>query len=117
MDIESIRSYCLSLPHVTEGFQWGNNLLFRVGGKIFALIDMDPPPPNRLSFKCTPEECAELIEREGIIPAPYFARNHWVTLQWLDALTSSEIRRLLENSYQLVHAKLSRKVKAQLEQA
>jgi predicted DNA-binding protein (MmcQ/YjbR family) len=114
MDIESIRSFCRSLPHATEGMQWGENLLFRVGGKMFALIDLDRPTPNRLAFKCTPEEFAELIEIEGIIPAPYAARYHWVTLERLDALDASEIERLIRDSYNMVFAKLPKKVKAQL---
>src|SRR5579859_2536941 len=85
MDIESLRRYCLSLPHATEGIQWGNNLLFRIGAKMFAIAALDQTPVT-LSFKCTPEEFAELTEREGIIPAPYLARNSWVMLESLDAL-------------------------------
>lgn len=115
MDIESIRQFCLSLPHATEDIQWEHDLLFRVGGKIFAIIGLDPLAPNRLSFKCTPEQYAELIEWEGIIPAPYLARYHWVTLEHPDVLSSSELKRLIENSYRLVFDRLPRKVKAQLQ--
>jgi len=115
MDIESIRSYCLLFPHATEDIQWGNNLLFRVAGKMFAIVDMDTPP-SRLSFKCTSEEYAELIEMEGIIPAPYLARYNWVTLARLDALEAPEIKRFIRNSYDMVFAKLSKKVKRQLGQ-
>jgi predicted DNA-binding protein (MmcQ/YjbR family) len=79
MDIDSIRNYCLSLPHATEDVQWGNDLLFRISGKIFAGMSLDPP--HSLSFKCTPEKFDELIEFEGIIPAPYTARNKWVMLE------------------------------------
>lgn len=115
MDIELIRRFCLSLPHATEDIQWGHNLLFRVGGKMFAIIDLDPLTPNRLSFKCTPEQYAELIEREDIVPAPYLARYHWVMLEHPDVLSSSELKRLIENSYRLVFDRLPRKVKAQLQ--
>jgi predicted DNA-binding protein (MmcQ/YjbR family) len=68
MDIEAIRKYCLSMPHATEDIQWGNNLLFRIRKKMFAVVSLDQTPPG-VSFKCTPEEFAELMEREGIIPA------------------------------------------------
>lgn len=115
MDVESIRHFCLSLPRATEDIQWGDDLLFRVGGKIFAIIDLNPQTPTRLSFKCTPEQYAELIEHEGIIPAPYLARYHWVTLERLDILSSSELKRFIENSYLLVFDRLPRKVKAQLQ--
>lgn len=112
MDLDSIRTYCLSLPHATEDIQWGNDLLFRISGKIFAGISLDPP--HSLSFKCTPEKFDELIELEGIIPAPYSARNKWVMLERLDALTDRELKSLIENSYQMIFAKLTKKAQAEL---
>jgi len=66
------------------------------------------------SFKCTPEEFAELIEREGITPAAYMARNHWVTLENFDVLPRAELNRLIHDSYRMVTAKLPKKVKTQL---
>ena len=114
MDIESVRSYCLSLPHVTEGIQWDDDLLFRIGGKIFAVVNLDAASPYRLSFKCTPERFEELIECDGIIPAPYMARNKWVTLQRLDALDDAEITSLIRDSYTMVFSKLPKRLQAQL---
>lgn len=69
MDIETLRRYCLSMPRATEDIQWGNNLLFRIGGKMFAIAALDQTPVC-ISFKCAPEEFMELIERESIVPAP-----------------------------------------------
>jgi len=112
MNIDSIRDYCLSMPHATEDVQWGNDLLFRISGKIFAAINLDPP--NQLSFKCTPEKFDELIELDGIIPAPYTARNKWVMLETLDALPDREIKSLIGNSYQMIFSKLTRKAQAAL---
>jgi predicted DNA-binding protein (MmcQ/YjbR family) len=112
MDIDSIRSYCLSFPHATEDIQWGNDLLFRISGKIFAGMSLDPP--HSLSFKCTPEKFDELIELEGVIPAPYVARNKWVMLERLDALSDVEIKRLIRVSYEMIFAKLTRKAQAEL---
>jgi predicted DNA-binding protein (MmcQ/YjbR family) len=112
MDIDSIRNYCLSLPHATEDIQWGNDLLFRISGKIFAGMSLDPP--HSLSFKCTPEKFDELIEFEGIIPAPYTARNKWVMLERLDALNDVEIKRLIKNSYEMIFSKLPKKTQAEL---
>lgn len=115
MDIDSIRNYCLSLPHATEDIQWGNDLLFRISGKIFAGMSLDPP--HSLSFKCTPEKFDELIEMEGIIPAPYTARNKWVMLERLDALSDSETKNLIKNSYKMIFAKLTKKAQAELSAA
>ena len=66
MDIESVRSFCLSLPHVDEKVQWGNDLLFRIGEKMFAVVALEPSHGVLLSFKCTPEKFAELVEQDGL---------------------------------------------------
>jgi predicted DNA-binding protein (MmcQ/YjbR family) len=113
MDIETLRRYCLSLPHATEGIQWGNNLLFRIDRKMFAIVALERTPVS-ISFKCTPEEFAELTEREGITPAPYLARNNWVMLESLDALPRAELKRLIRDSYAMVAAKLPKKMLAEL---
>jgi predicted DNA-binding protein (MmcQ/YjbR family) len=115
MDVESVRKFCLSLPHVTEDVQWGSDLLFRIGNKMFAVVALDAATDHRMSFKCTPEVFAELTEREGIVPAPYVARYHWVALERFDALPERELKELLKNAYQLIREKLPRKAKVQLD--
>jgi predicted DNA-binding protein (MmcQ/YjbR family) len=111
MDLENIRQYCLAMPHATERVQWGNDLLFCIGEKIFAVAGLDAKYPTKLSFKCTPEKFAELVELEGIVPAPYVARYHWVALEDLNALPARDLKDLLKNAYQLVHDKLPKKVR------
>ena len=115
MDLEQIRKYCLSLPHATERVQWGNDLLFCIGGKMFAVATLDAKYSTKLSFKCTPEKFAELVECENIIPAPYVARYHWVALEDWNALSQKELKGLLKTAYQLVHDKLPKKVRSGLE--
>jgi predicted DNA-binding protein (MmcQ/YjbR family) len=115
MDIESVRSFCLSLPHADEKVQWGNDLLFRIGEKMFAVAALEPSHGVALSFKCTPEKFAELVELQGVIPAPYMARHHWVGLQRFDSLPDRELKPLLTNAYNLVLEKLPKKVRASLE--
>ena len=114
MDIESVRKFCLSLPHTTEGVQWGNNLLFRIGNKIYLLMDLDAGPLC-MSLKCTPEKFHELVEQEDIVPAPYLARNHWVALKTFDALPARELKDLIRNSYDLVKSKLPKKLARSLD--
>lgn len=114
MDIESVRKFCLSLPHVTEDVQWQSDLLFRIGGKMFAVIGLEPSSDHCMSFKCTPEKFAELTEQPGIVPAPYVARYHWVALERFDALPASELKELLPIAYQLILEKLPRKTRAAL---
>ena len=102
------------MPHATEKVQWGNDLVFKIGEKMFAVVGLEPKHDTKLSFKCTPEKFAELVEHKGIIPAPYVARYHWVALQNLDALPARELKELLKTAYQLVHDKLPPKVRKQL---
>jgi predicted DNA-binding protein (MmcQ/YjbR family) len=113
MDIEWIRNYCLSLPHTTEDIQW-ESLLFRIARKIYVTASPDGTGTSLLCFKCTPEEYAELIEIDGIVPAPYMARNHWVSLTRLDALPRAEIRRRILQSYELVRSRLPKKTLREL---
>ena len=81
MALDAVRAFCRALPGATEDVKWGNDLVFSVGGKMFAVVCLEPP--HQISFKCAPEAFAELIEREGIIPAPYLARAMWVQEQAL----------------------------------
>lgn len=113
MNIEDLRAFCLGLPHTTEDVQWGNDLLFRIGNKIFAVTGLDSTP-LRISMKCTPEKFAELVEMDGIIPAPYTARYNWVLVERTDALPRRELENLLKQSYELVLAKLPSKIKQQI---
>lgn len=110
--IDWVREFCLALPGATEDIQWGDNLLFRVAKKIFCMAPLAPEATVKVSFKCTPEKFAELVEVEGIIPAPYAARNHWVAMVEMNALRQNEIKELIRNSYDLVFAKLPKRVQA-----
>jgi predicted DNA-binding protein (MmcQ/YjbR family) len=108
--IDWVRAFCLSLPHATEGVQWEHDLLFRIAGKMFCVANLEPGMgPTKIAFKCTPEKFAELVEIEGIIPAPYMARNHWVAIIEMDALRQPELKELIRNSYQLVLEKLPKR--------
>lgn len=102
MNPEAIRDFCLALPNATEKLQWGDDLCFKIGKKIFAILGLDNP---RLCFKCSAESFAELIEREDIRPAPYVGRYKWVMLDRLDALQWSELQPFIEQSYAMVAAK------------
>ena len=110
--MEWIRQHCMSLPHATEQVQWEDQLVFKIGGKMFAMMPLSPP--FRLSLKVTLEEFHELTEKPGIIPAPYLARAHWVALESVNALPRPEIKELLSGSYKLVFEKLPKKAQSSL---
>jgi predicted DNA-binding protein (MmcQ/YjbR family) len=109
-----VRAHCLGLPHTTEQVLWGDDLVFKIGGKMYAVVVLAPGHKVVMSFKCTPEVFAELVERPGIIPAPYSARSHWVALEREDALPRTEIKALISRSYELVVAKMPKKKQAEL---
>ena len=113
--LDWVRACCLALPHATEDVQWEHDLLFRIAGKMFCVANLEPGmSPTKIAFKCTPEKFAELVEIEGIIPAPYMARNHWVAMIEMDALRQPEIKELIQASYQMILEKLPKNKQAAL---
>jgi predicted DNA-binding protein (MmcQ/YjbR family) len=114
LELEWLRRYALQFLHVTEQVQWEQDLVLKVGGKMFLVMPLEPAAAV-CSFKCTPESFVELTERPGVIPAPYLARASWISLQNADALPATELKALVKESYGLVWEKLPKKTKAALE--
>jgi predicted DNA-binding protein (MmcQ/YjbR family) len=111
MDNERIREICLGFPHVTETLNWGHHLVYwtadrDIGGKMFAMTDLDGTGYGVLLFHCGAERFHELIENEDIVPSPYLAKAHWVTLLRWDALRGRQIEEELRLAYELISAKL-----------
>jgi predicted DNA-binding protein (MmcQ/YjbR family) len=139
MDADRLRAFLLTLPHVAETMQWGANLVFwvgdkSVGGKMFALINLDEPASSSssthhrsrgsqtaapkvhpvISYAAGPERYSDLLEIEGILPAPYLARAHWVAAERWDIFTTAEWQRELRAAHDLTFARLPKKVLASL---
>ena len=113
MDIDWLREHCLSLAHTTERIQWEDALVFKVGGKMYAVVSLEPGG-HWLSFKCAHEQFAELVERPGIIPAPYLARAHWVALETENALPRAELKEWLRQAHSLILKNLPKKTQSEL---
>jgi predicted DNA-binding protein (MmcQ/YjbR family) len=119
MDAERAREFLLGLPHVVETQQWGDNLVFwvgdkAIGGKMFALLDLSGGGHGVVSYSAGPERFAELVERDGLIPAPYMARIHWVAAERWDALRNLEWEEELRAAHGITLAKLPKGVLAVL---
>jgi len=112
MDIESIRDYCLKKKAVTEGLPFGNDVLvFKVAGKMFLLASLDEQP-LWMNLKCDPEKAIELRERyNSIRPGYHMSKIHWNTVEVNGELKPELIRELINHSYDLVVAKLTKKTK------
>jgi len=108
-DVEWIRKLCLSFRDVTEDMPWGDDLCFKVRGKIFTGMVLSHGRFPRITLKCAPETFHELLEIEGIAPAPYVGRYKWVMLANSNVLPSSELEDLIRQSYELVAAKAPKK--------
>jgi len=117
MDVERARTFLKGLPHVVETQQWGENLVFWVGdknlgGKMFALLDLGGGLTHGVgTFSAGPERFAELVEQDGLIPAPYFARIHWVAAERWDALRNAEWEESWTAAHAITLAKLPKKTR------
>ncbi len=109
MDLEILRSYCLAKPGVTEDFPFGpDTLVFRVGGKIFALTGVDEPAPQSVNLKCDPDRAIELREQypTSILPGYHMNKKHWNTCVMDGRVPEALFRELITHSYELVRATL-----------
>jgi predicted DNA-binding protein (MmcQ/YjbR family) len=123
MDAERARGFLLRLAHVVETQQWGDNLVFwvgdkAIGGKMFCLLNLDAGGPEETpgvaSYSAGPERFAELVERNGLKPAPYMARIFWVAAERWGALRNGEWEDELRAAHAITLAKLPKKVLAVL---
>ena len=102
----------MTLPGTEQDIKWGHDLCFVVADKMYCVTSADGP--LAASFKVLKEEMQTLTERESIIPAPYMARNNWVFVETAKALTPKEWKHYVQQSYDLVVAKLPAKTRAKL---
>ena len=111
-----MRAMVLKLPHVAETMQWGANLVFwvgdkAIGGKMFALVNLDADGRGVISYAAGPERYAELLERDGVSPAPYLARAHWVAVERWDVFRQTEWQSEMEAAHALIAAKLPKRTR------
>ena len=111
MDIESLRDFCRTLPAVTEDIKWGHDLCFSVGGKMFCVAALDGP--LTVSFKVRDDEFDDLASSPGMRPAPYVARYKWILVEDVNKLSRKQWAHYVSQSYDLVRAKLPKKVAQQ----
>ena len=109
MDIEQLRSFCLSLPAVTEDIKWGHDLVFSIGGKMFCVTSLEAP--HSISFKVPDEDFEALSIQPHFSPAPYMARSKWVLHSDPAKLGKKVLEAHIRESYELVKAKLTKKMR------
>ena len=117
MDVESFRNECLARKGVSESFPFDDKtLVFKVMGKMFALLSLDAEPP-RANLKCDPLRAVELREAypEDVLPGYHMNKQHWNTVILEGGLGDGLLRELIDHSYELVVAGLPKKLRAEWE--
>lgn len=115
MNIETLREYCLTKAGTTESFPFGEEtLVFKVGGKIYALMDTESRPTT-INLKCDPERAVQLREAySSVAPGYHMNKKHWNTITIDGSVRSSDIQEWIDHSYELVKKSLPKMVQAQL---
>lgn len=109
MNLESLRKHCDTLPGSVRDIKWGADECHCVGARMYAVFLLRDGTPRSVSFKCEPARFLELTDVEGIVPAPYLARAHWVQVTDARTLTDAAARGFVNTSYALVFARLTRR--------
>lgn len=121
MDIEQIRSYCLSKKGTSESFPFDEHtLVFKVLTKMFLLAPLRlwDKGEATITLKCNPEYTVELREQyPSIYAGPYVSNKHWNTINIFEGeLPPKFIKELIDHSYEMVVKGMTKKMRAQLEQ-
>ncbi len=114
LSARQLQALCGDWPGVTCDIKWGADLVLSVGGKMFAVTPSDGSEGGRLSFKVADERFLELTDQPGIMPAPYMARAHWISITAPQRFTTAELEVFIRDAYVLVRAKLTKKLQAEL---
>lgn len=110
MRYADIESHCLALPGTSVHTPWGASRVFKVGGKMFAMISYaGGAKPAGVWFKAGATSAAILTKIDGIRPCPYLARAHWVAMEGLKPLRPNELREYLSRAHRLVASGLAKK--------
>jgi predicted DNA-binding protein (MmcQ/YjbR family) len=109
-----VEKFCLSLPATTLVVQWGDSRVYKVGGKVFAVMGPAFDKPHHITFRVAEDSFEILTEDPDFVQAPYFAKRRWILLQHLDALSTKEMKAYLTRAHALVAAGLPKKKQAEL---
>ena len=113
MTANELRKLCQRFAGATEQIQWGDDRVFKIGGKMFACSGIEKD--SRFSFKVDDERFLELTDLPGVSPAPYLARAKWIQIEPATCrLSDKDLEALVRRSYELVFAKLTKKAQREI---
>ena len=113
MNIEEIREYCIRKKGVTESFPFNETtLVFKVMNKMFCLLGLDD---HRVSLKNDPDKNIELrAQFQAIYEGYHLHKQMWNTLELNGTVPSKLMAEMIDESYDLIVASLTRKLKEEL---
>ena len=114
MTYAQVEKFLKSLKHTTMVVQWGDHHVYKIGGKVFAVVGGSGDAKPGLTFKAGEASFEILTKQKGIIQAPYMARNQWVKLERLTALKDKELKAYLERSYHMIATGLTKRMRVSL---
>ena len=114
MTADELEELCGNWPGVDSSVKWEDDLVYSVAGKMFTVLCLRGPDSGRISFKVDAERFLELTDQPGVMPAHYMARAFWITITEPERFTRAQIDAFVRHSYELVRARLTRKMQAKL---
>jgi len=114
MNIAAIKKFCHSLPQAKNEIKWEADHVYTIGAKMFAVAMRNRNAKPVVSFKVDDDLFLQMSDRPGFIPAPYLARAKWVQVIDLSRVSDAELKALIRRSYDLITAKLTRKLRTEL---
>jgi len=114
MNITQIQKFCASQPHALGERKWKIEFVYTIGGKMFVIAFTDRAGESHVSFKVDHDLFLPYADRPGFVAAPYLARAKWVQVKDLKQVADAELKALIQRSYDLVAAKLTKKLRAEL---
>ncbi len=117
MRLDRLKSFALALPHATFVKQWGETLVFKIGGKMFMIVSLDGDTAEAIAFKCSPADYTRLTtEVDGVRPSSHnLYKSHWATLEDPEALTETQLKAQIRAAYDLIRTALPKKIQATLD--
>ena len=112
MKRDPLIEHCRKLPGATEDVKWGNDLIFSVGGKMFAGFQL--PDGEPIGFKVEPGIFQAMVGKNGVITAPYMAKHKWVLVQDPKKVGDTELKELIAKSHALILSRLPKKLQVKL---